>query len=154
MSSYNNDNKNKSHPINPLMKSMNDFFQQQPIKRLLDSIDDFFEQPFPIPSIPIDMYETKSELIISADIPGVKREQIFIDVNGFNLKISIDQTEEFEEKNEVKHYFYKKHSFQRASRTVQLPYSVKEQEVKALYRDGVLKISIPKKRKNSIKIDE
>lgn len=145
--------KHNKEPFGDLMKSMNDFFHQKPVRRLLDTIDDFFEQPFPPQQIPVDMYETDHELIISADLPGIKREQIGIDFIGNQLTITVNHNEVTEEKNEKKHYYYKKVENNQSIRTVTLPYNVHEKDVKATYQDGVLKIRIPRQRKKRIMID-
>ncbi|WP_234987209.1 Hsp20/alpha crystallin family protein [Bacillus sinesaloumensis] len=138
----------------PLMKSMNEFFSHKPVKRLLDTIDEFFERPFPLSTIPIDMYETDAELIISADLPGVKKEQIDIEYSEKYITITVNHIEEIEENNEKKHYYVKKHSFNKASRTVALPYPVRTNQLKASYVNGVLKIRAPKLKKRKITIDE
>ncbi|THE15131.1 Hsp20/alpha crystallin family protein [Bacillus timonensis] len=138
----------------PLMKSMNEFFSQQPIKRLLDTIDDFFERPFPFASIPVEMYETDTELIISAEIPGIKKEQIDIEYSERYVTITVNHVEELEESNEKKQYYVKKHSYNKASRTVALPYPIHTNNLNASYVNGVLKIRIPKQRRRKIMIDE
>ncbi|MEH7380727.1 Hsp20/alpha crystallin family protein [Bacillus sp. JJ1533] len=143
-----------SESFGPLIKSMNDFFSQQPVKRLLDTIDEFFEKPFPFSTIPIDMYETENELILSADLPGVKKEQIDIEYSEKYITITVNHVEEIEETNEKKHYYVKKHSFNKASRTVALPYPIPTNQLKASYVNGVLTIRIPKQRKRKITIDE
>ena len=94
-------------PFGDLMKSMNDFFHQKPVRKLLDSIDDFFDHPFPMLQIPVDMYETENELVIKADLPGIKREQISIEFIGNQLIISINHTEQLEETNTKRNYYYK-----------------------------------------------
>lgn len=146
--------KGENEAFGPLMKSMNEFFTQQPVKRLLDTIDEFFEKPFPFSTIPIDMYETDTELIISADLPGVKKEQIDIEYSERYITITVNHVEEMEETNEKKHYYVKKNSFNKASRIISLPYPIHTNHIKASYVNGVLKIRIPKPRKRKISIDE
>ncbi|MEH7236537.1 Hsp20/alpha crystallin family protein [Bacillus sp. JJ1562] len=146
--------KYENESFGPLMKSMNDFFTQQPVKRLLDTIDEFFEQPFPFSTIPIDMYETETELIISADLPGVKKEQIDIEYSEKYITITVNHVEETEETNEKKNYYVKKHSYNKASRAIALPYPIPINQIKASYVNGVLKIRVPKQRKRKILIDE
>jgi len=142
------------HAFNPFFKSINEFFNQRPVRSLMDSIDEFFDVPFPTIAIPIDMYETDTKLVISADIPGVKKEQISIHFLSNRLTIGIKHVEETEEKNEVKHYYYKKHSSNHSSRTVILPYPVNEKDVKASYSNGVLRIEIPIQKQKQINIED
>jgi HSP20 family protein len=140
-------------PFGNIMKSMNDFFHERPVKRLLDTIDEFFQMPFPLPSIPIDMYETDKEFVITAELPGVKREQIHLECHGRQLMISINNNETIEEKNDQHQYYAKKHSFQRAARSITLPYNVSEKNIKAKYKDGLLEIRFPRQKTRKITID-
>lgn len=146
--------KYENESFGPLMKSMNEFFTRQPVKRLLDTIDEFFEKPFPNTTIPIEMYETDTDFIISADLPGIKKEQIDIEYSEKYITITVNHVEKMEETNEKKDYHVKKHSFNKASRIVALPYPVRTNKIKASYVNGVLKISVPKQRKRKISIDE
>ncbi|MCH1624699.1 Hsp20/alpha crystallin family protein [Ferdinandcohnia quinoae] len=152
----NEEEKKRQHePFGPIIRSMNDFFTQQPVRRLLDSMDEFFERrPFILSTISIDMYETDKELIISADLPGVKREQINIEYSERHLTISVNHQEELEETNDTKHYYVKKQSFKKAQRTIVLPYPITGNHIKASYRDGVLKVQLPKERQKKIAIDD
>ncbi|MFD1735099.1 Hsp20/alpha crystallin family protein [Bacillus salitolerans] len=145
----------RHEPINHFMKSMDDFFNAKPLKGVMDSIDEFFHRSF-VGSIPIDLYETKNELVVHAEIPGVKREQIFLDIVGNVLKISVEHNEESEEKYDSHNYYRRERSYNRLERTVHLPYPVNEKQVKASYQNGVLKIRAPRgqRRKSRIQIDE
>lgn len=153
-------NKNKlsasaQEPFKHVMKSMDDFFNAKPLRGVMDSIDDFFQRSF-VPSFPVDLYETKDELVITAEIPGVKKEQIYLDIIGNTLRISVEHQDELEEKNTIHNYYRRERSYQRSERNVQLPYPVSEKQVKASYQNGILKIRAPKgqKRKSRIQIDE
>ncbi|MFT4417227.1 Hsp20/alpha crystallin family protein [Fredinandcohnia humi] len=152
----NQSKKTDQEAFGPLIRSMNDFFTQQPVRRLLDTMDEFFDRPFPFSfsSIPIDMYETETELIIAADLPGVKKEQIDIEYAEKHLTISIKNVETLEEANEKKHYYVKKHSYNKSSRTIALPYPIQSKNSRATYKDGVLTIHIPKQRRKKLPIDE
>jgi HSP20 family protein len=140
-------------PFGNIMKSMNNFFHDKPVKRLLDTIDEFFQMPFPLPSIPIDMYETDNEYVITAELPGVKREQIHLEYHGQQLMIAINNNEIIEEKNDQNQYYSKKHSYQRAARSITLPYHVSEKHIKAKYKDGLLEIRFPRHKTRKIIID-
>lgn len=146
--------KNEYEHFGPLMKSMNDFFTQQPVRRLLDTIDEFFDKPSPFSTIPIEMYETETELIISADLPGVKKEQIDIQYSEKYLTITVNHREEIEKTNEKKHYYVKKQSFNKSSRTIALPYPINTSQIRATYVNGVLKIYIPKPRRQKLLIED
>ncbi|MFZ3591470.1 Hsp20/alpha crystallin family protein [Bacillus sp. DJP31] len=142
-------------PFKHVLRSMDDFFHAKPLRGAMDSIDGFFQRSL-LSTFPVDLYETKDELVITAEIPGVKREQIYLDIVGNMLKISVEHQEESEEKQHVHSYYRRERSYQRAERTVQLPYPVSEKQVKASYQNGILKVRAPKgqKRKSQIQIEE
>jgi HSP20 family protein len=142
-------------PFKHVMKSMDDFFNAKPLRGVMDSIDGFFQRSF-ISTFPVDLYETSNELVITAEIPGVKREQIYLDIVGNTLKISVEHEEDREEKYSVHSYYRRERSHHRVERTVQLPYPVSEKQVKATYQNGILKVRAPKgqRRKSRIQIDE
>jgi HSP20 family protein len=142
-------------PFKHVMKSMDDFFNAKPLRGVMDSIDGFFQRSF-IQTFPVDLYETSNELVITAEIPGVKREQIYLDIVGNTLRISVEHEDDHDEKHTVHSYYRRERSYHRAERTVQLPYPVSEKQVKATYQNGILKVRAPKgqRRKSSIQIDE
>lgn len=147
------------HPIDPrdnerfgeIIKQMNHFFQER--KGILQTIDEFFRTPFPYSSFPIDVSENAQHHIIMAELPGVNREQIGIDVLGNALTISIQHSEEITEQNENRKLYRRSHSLSRSSRTVTLPFPINEKEVRATYTNGLLEIRVPKKRGKQIIID-
>ncbi|MFC4322704.1 Hsp20/alpha crystallin family protein [Litchfieldia salsa] len=157
MKDKDNNNFQKKHQpslTNPLMKSMNEFFNQKPVKRLIDSIDEFFEQPFPLPTIPIKMHETEKALIIQADLPGIKKQQITLDYSPQAIIISIKHEEEYEENNVSKDFYFNKQSINYSSRTIPLPYIVDERLIKASYKNGQLLIKVPREPRHKIEITD
>jgi HSP20 family protein len=102
----------------------------------------------------IDMKETDKEIIINAEIPGVDKKDINIDLNENILTISFERKQEKDEKDEGWRIIER--SYGKFSRTITLPFIVKSNEAKATYKDGVLKIVLPKEKdskSNKIKID-
>jgi HSP20 family protein len=102
----------------------------------------------------IDMKETDKEIIINAEIPGVDKKDINIDLNENILTISFERKQEKDEKDEGWRIIER--SYGKFSRTITLPCIVKSNEAKATYKDGVLKIVLPKEKdskSNKIKID-
>lgn len=151
---YQNYPKKIDRIYSPFMQSMNDFFTQKPIKRLLDTMDEFFDQTHLLQSIPIEMYETDKNLIITADLPGKKREQITVQYSYNQVTISVKHSEKIEQTNDKKQYYYKKQSLNNASRTITLPYPINEKLAKANFKDGQLKITLPKQKRKNINIEE
>jgi HSP20 family protein len=155
MSSQLPENKNKKNKesFGEIMKSMNSFFTERPIKGLLESIDEFFKNPLTSLSFPIELTETSKEYIITAELPGIKKEQIQIDTTGNQITISIKNMEELAEIDEINQSYRRRHSIQKSSRSVNLPVPIDEKQVKASYKDGLLQIRIPRKIGKSIQID-
>lgn len=155
MSSQLPENKHKKNKeaFGEIMKSMNSFFTERPIKGLLESIDEFFKNPFTQLSFPLELTETSKEYIITAELPGIKKDQIQINIIGNQLTISIDNVAELAEIDEINHSYRRRHSIQKSSRSVNLPVPIDEKQVKASYKDGLLQIRIPRKSGKSITID-
>ncbi|MFP5107867.1 Hsp20/alpha crystallin family protein [Neobacillus sp. C211] len=154
-SDKNDPKKPKTEAFGELIKSMNDFFNEKPIKGFLQSIDDFFKNPFPSGSIfHVDTIETGGEYIISAELPGIKREQIHLNISGNYLTISVENNELETEEDEINHLYRRKYLRQKSSRTVSLPHTINEEKVKASYRDGLLKIRIPQEKGKIIDIED
>ena len=150
-----NSKKPKSESFGDLMKTMNDFFNEKPIKGFLQSIDDFFKSPFPPgATFNVDTIETGDEYIISAELPGVKREQIHLNISGNYLTISVENKELETAEDEHNQIYRRKYLQQKSSRTISLPHTINEKNVKASYRDGLLKIRIPQEKGKIIEIDD
>ncbi|QGA79998.1 Hsp20/alpha crystallin family protein [Candidatus Nanohalobium constans] len=89
--------------------------------------------------MPIDVREEDGNLIISADLPGVQKEDINIKADGQKVEISAEASQEIKEENEK--YLRKERSSRSFRRTVQWPREVDEETINAEYEDGVLEIS-------------
>ena len=90
----------------------------------------------------IDLSETEKEVDVRMDVPGMKGEDIDIQINGNLLTIRGERKEEKEEKGRTFHRIERTEgSF---SRTLTLPCEVREDNISAKYEEGVLKICMPK----------
>jgi HSP20 family protein len=136
-----------------IMKQMNQFFHQKPVRGFLQSIDDFFRSPFPHLSFPIDVSENEREHIIQAQLAGVTRDQIQIDVLGNAITITVNNREELTEEDDNKQLYRKRQTLSRSSRTISLPFPINEKAVKATYKNGLLDIRVHKKKGRIITID-
>jgi HSP20 family molecular chaperone IbpA len=147
--------KDRNEPFGDLMKSMNQLFHEKPVRGFLQTMDDFFKNPFPnSSSFHVDVAETEKEHIISAELPGINREQIQIDILDNYITISVKSSEMVTEEDEKNNIFRRQQSMQRSSRTVPLPQPVNEKKVKAVYQNGLLQITVPKQQGKRIVIDE
>ena len=118
--------------------------------------NDFFQQRFFAPSwmprikfpdltdvsTSIDMFEEGDALVIKAEIPGMKKEEISIDFAGDVVTISGEKKSE--EKTERKDYYRVERSFGSFSRKLQLPVEIQVDKATASFKDGVLEIRMPK----------
>jgi len=90
----------------------------------------------------VDIKEEEGKLILAADIPGVEKEDVAINVKGDILEISAEKKEEKEEKEEG--YIRRERRYRKFYRAIQLPAEVDKEKVEATLKDGVLQISLPK----------
>jgi len=91
----------------------------------------------------INMFEEGNELVIKAELAGIKRDDIKVELSGNLLTLSGEKRDE--EKVERKDYYRVEHSYGSFSRTLELPEGVNLDNVKAHYNDGLLEIRIAKK---------
>jgi HSP20 family protein len=93
----------------------------------------------------IDLYETSEVYILEADLPGVKGEDVRVDVEDSDL---ILQGRRFFERNHKGNKFYcQERSCGDFIRRIRLPESVDRDEIKAEFKDGVLRVVVPKIKK-------
>ena len=90
----------------------------------------------------VDVYETDKELVVKAEIPGVKKEDIEVAIRDNALHIRGEKKVEKEEKTETYHRMERVYG--KFERVIALPMDVKVEEAKAEFKDGVLEIRIPK----------
>ncbi|MBI5844338.1 MAG: Hsp20/alpha crystallin family protein [Deltaproteobacteria bacterium] len=90
----------------------------------------------------LDVTETEKEIKVSAEVPGIAREDIAVSLTEGLLTVSGEKKEEKEEKSEGR--TVSERCYGSFSRTVRLPAEVDAEKVEASYKDGVLTISLPK----------
>src|SRR6266516_1554925 len=90
-----------------------------------------------------DIYETEQELVVKADLPDVKPQDLDIRVE--NNILTIRGERKFENKVNEENYLRVERSYGSFSRSFQLANSVKSEAIKADYQNGVLTLSIPKR---------
>ncbi|WP_079509514.1 Hsp20/alpha crystallin family protein [Mesobacillus jeotgali] len=133
-------------------KSMNQLMQEKPVKGLLESIDDFFRHPFPHSSLNLRVHETVKEYVVTAELPGVKREEISIDIINNSLTILVNKTQMTSEINEIAKTEKHMASSRQSSRTIPFAHPINEKRAQASYRDGLLEIRIAKKQGKKLDI--
>ena len=95
-------------------------------------------------SMKVDVKEDDKGYTVHADIPGVKKEDIQVDVDGNVVSLRAESKQEKEEKQGEK-VIYSERQFGMVSRSFSLPTEVDEKGAKAEYKDGVLNLMLPKK---------
>lgn len=100
--------------------------------------------------------ESEKDYSIEVAAPGMTKDDFNIDVNDGMLTISCQK--ESDSSDEQDNYTRREYNFSSFSRSFRLPESVKEDDIKAKYNDGILEIKVPKtqeqeKPKKKIKID-
>ncbi|WP_186575931.1 Hsp20/alpha crystallin family protein [Aquibacillus kalidii] len=136
-----------------LMRKMDEFFHSKPTKNFLNTIDSFFQNTPAANRIPVDVYETDEEWVVKVDLPGLKKEDIAIDVVGDRVKIQISDDSDMKKYDENYNFYHRERRYRHSERTVQLPYAVDKRTAKARYVNGVLKIHGPKKPRADYQLD-
>lgn len=130
---------------------------QQEMNRLFDS---FFGRPAMMTTgdrlwVPlVDMYETKDDLHITFEVPGVREKEVGVSITGDLLTVKGERKWDEEHKDDSYHRLERVYG--KFERSVALPVPVQADKVKATYRDGLLEIRLPKAEEvkpKEIKID-
>ena len=104
----------------------------------------------------VDLFEEDDEVVLKAEVPGLSKEDIKIDLTDSMVTISGEKKKEEEVKEEA--YTYSERSYGSFSRSLQLPCAVKADKGKATFKNGILEVKLPKtedakKRHVTVKID-
>lgn len=90
----------------------------------------------------IDIFEEGDDVVVKAELPGMKKEDIEVELTGDAITISGEKKEE--QKVERKGYYRHERSYGSFARSFTLPSEVRADEAKAEFKDGVLEIRVPK----------
>lgn len=102
----------------------------------------------------LELSEEEDKFVLHADVPGIDRKDIDISVTGNTLTIKGER--KAEEKRKEKSYYYSERTFGSFHRAIELPSEVDPEKVTAAYKDGVLKVTVPKSERakpKQIKVD-
>ncbi|HTD52561.1 MAG TPA: Hsp20/alpha crystallin family protein [Thermoanaerobaculia bacterium] len=92
---------------------------------------------------PVDIEEDNEKLVLTAELPGFKEDQIDLQVEGGVLTIRGERT--FEDKQDGKNFHRVERSYGQFVRSFTLPNNVDRDNVKASFKDGLLSIELPKR---------
>jgi HSP20 family protein len=140
----------------------------EPFRNLVDIqgevnrlFDNFLGRPAPAATsgrawIPaVDMYETKDDLVLQVEVPGVREKDVAVSITGDLLSIRGERRFSEEEARDRK-LLHVERVYGQFERLIQLPLAVQADKVKATYREGLLEIKLPKAEElkpREIKID-
>lgn len=120
--------------------------------RVFDDIFDDFFAPFALSSRPanpgeglilkVDIYEKDDTVVIDAELPGVDKEDISVDVKGKLITLGGERKTDEEVKHE--NYYRKERRYGKFERTFSLPFEVSGDKVKANFNNGILRLEISK----------
>jgi HSP20 family protein len=117
---------------------------------LRDAMDRLFDDAFTRPlslrdgwSVPaIDMFQTEDDVVVRAALPGIKADEVQINVSGEVLTLKGEMKHEEEKKDKAWHI--REQRWGSFERSVSLPTSVVADKAKAEFENGVLTITLPK----------
>ncbi len=97
----------------------------------------------------VDVYETKEKLVVKGRVAGVNKSELDVSISDNTL--SIRGTLSAGNEDDVENYFVQECYWGEFSRSITLPVPVKEEEVEAVLKDGVLTISFTKLKQDTVK---
>ncbi len=129
-----------------------------PFEEMEKKFEEFFRRPFSmfgpswLPSVKfpesgmvspdIDIFEDGSDVVVKAEMPGMKKEDI--EVNLTDEMVTVSGEKKKEEKVEKNDYYRVERSYGSFRRSFRLPKEVQSDKAKASFKDGVLEIRVPK----------
>jgi HSP20 family protein len=112
--------------------------------------DDDWDDEEPMPGqLAVDVYETKEKLLVKARTAGVNKSEL--DVSIADNTLSIRGTLSAGTEDGVENYFVQECYWGEFSRSIALPVPVKEDEIEAVLKDGVLTVSFTKVKQDTVK---
>lgn len=135
---------------NPRFRRVN---RDNSIPRIFDDFMTPFVQHSAPSSAPItlavDIFDREEKIIIEAEVPGVEKEDIRVDVKGKHLTLGGERIENEETQNGQ--CYRKERKVGKFERTFSLPFEVSEEQVAASYKNGLLTLEISKPEEQQVK---
>src|SRR4051812_41052255 len=113
------------------------------------SADEWDEDEAVPGQLAVDVYETKDKLIVKARTAGVNKNDLDVSISDNTL--SVRGTLSAGNEDDVENYFVQECYWGEFSRSIALPVPVKEEEIEAMLKDGVLTISFAKVKQDTVK---
>ena len=112
----------------------------------LNMIDDFFSEPWferGRCTFKVDVQELPEAYIVEAELPGVARDEVRLELNDGTLGIAVERVEKFDE--EKKNYIHKERRYSSMCRSIYLG-DADAKGIKARLEDGMLRVDIPRQK--------
>lgn len=90
----------------------------------------------------VDIYETDENIVLKAELPGIERKEVSVEVKDNTLILKGERKREKEVTEENYHRIER--SYGSFMRSFTIPVSVRQEQVKAKFKDGVLEVTLPK----------
>lgn len=118
-----------------------------------DLFDEIFDDPFfsrvDTKLMRTDIKEKKDSYVVNVDLPGYEKEDIKIEINNSYLTVTAEKTNSDEEKEEGRYIRKERYSGQ-CSRSFYVGDNVKDTDVKASFKNGILTLEFPKEKHEEI----
>ena len=98
---------------------------------------------------PVDIYETENEIVLKAELPEIDQKDIEIKVEDNTLTIRGERR--FDQETKKENYHRIERAYGKFSRSFSLPNTIDQEKIKASYKDGILKLVMPKKEEKKPK---
>ena len=113
--------------------------------RLFDEMERSFFKGSELGDFRADIRDTGDAYELEADLPGVKKEDIKVDIEGGVMTISAERHSDYEDEDKKKNYIRKERSYGTYKRSFDIS-EIDESGITASYEDGLLKLILPKKQ--------
>ena len=97
-----------------------------------------------LPRMKVDVAEKNGHYLVSAELPGVRKEDIQVTIDGAEVTLAAEVKRE-KEVTQDERVLHAERAFGKVSRSFSLPQEVDEAKAEAKFRDGVLELTLPKK---------
>lgn len=91
---------------------------------------------------PLEVFERGDQLVVRADLPGLSKDDVDVEIENGVLTVSGERRQDFEDNREG--LYRSERSYGTFARSIALPEGVNEEQCDATFRDGVLEITLPK----------
>ena len=130
--------------VTRLQDRMNRIFEDALGRPVEDS--DIFSGPW---APPVDILETENDLVLRAELPGLKPEDVHIQIE--NNTLTLRGERRFESKDEKANFHRRERVYGAFSRSFTLPSTVEQEKISAEFKEGILQVSLPKKEETKPK---